>query len=137
MLGADAVEDREHVVVLDELPCLLDGQRHRVLVVEVLVDDLSPVDAAVVVDVAEVRVGADPDRAEERRAPRQRHGAADRDRRRGDARGAARERGLDRGERERPDEQALRHEIGFLSTGSASVASPITTRAPRSIGMSA
>ena len=87
------VEDREDVVLLDELSRQLHGLRRVVRVVEVDVVDLPAVDAAVSVDVLEVRVGAVRDRAEERRRPGDRDRAADRDRRRRDARLAARERG--------------------------------------------
>ena len=56
VLGSDAVEDREHLVVLDELPRLADGLGRVVRVVDVVVADRSAADSAAVVDVLEVRV---------------------------------------------------------------------------------
>ena len=56
LLGAERVEDREDVLVLDEDARLADGLRRDVLVVEVLVVDLPLVHAAARVDVLEVGV---------------------------------------------------------------------------------
>ena len=58
MLGADGVEDREDLVLLDELAGLLERPRQVVAVVAPEVLDLAPVDAAVGVDVLEVGVRA-------------------------------------------------------------------------------
>src|SRR5207302_4565314 len=58
VLRADAVEDREDVVLFDELSGQRDGLGDLELVVLVLVDDLAPEDAALRVDVLEVGVGA-------------------------------------------------------------------------------
>src|SRR5882724_3809984 len=62
VLGADAVEDRQHLVLLDELARQGDRLRDVELVVEVLVDDLPAEDAALRVDVLEVSVRTAPDR---------------------------------------------------------------------------
>ena len=58
VLGAERVEDREHMVLLHELPRRLRGLRRVVRVVHDLVVDLAPEDAAVRVDVGEVRLGS-------------------------------------------------------------------------------
>ena len=58
VLGADRVEDREHAFLFDELLRELDRLDRVVLVVLDLVDDLAPVDAAVRIDVVEVRLRA-------------------------------------------------------------------------------
>ena len=56
MLGPNAVEDREHMGILDELPRLADGLGRVVRIVDVEVVDLAPAHAPAVVDVLEVRV---------------------------------------------------------------------------------
>src|SRR6266542_107922 len=48
---AERIEDREHMVLLDELARLLDGLGRVVRVVEVLVVDLAPVHLAGVLEV--------------------------------------------------------------------------------------
>src|ERR671924_114569 len=82
MLSADAVEDRQDVVLLYELSRQRDRLRDLELVVLVLVDDLASEDAAFRVDVLEVRVGASADggirgsRAGERNRPAERDAQA-------------------------------------------------------------
>jgi hypothetical protein len=85
LLGAQRVEDREDVLVLDEHTCLADGLGRDVPVVEVLVVDLALVHAAARVDVLEVGVRAlgEPRRKALRDAGQGRR-AADVDRRRRD-----------------------------------------------------
>ena len=124
--GADGVEDREDLVLLDELPRQLDGVHRVVGVVVEAVVDRPPVDAAVRVHVGEVRLRARPDRAERRRLARERDGAADHDLLRRDA-GIGR-RGGARGRREHePEEErdALHPETRLASVGSWSVIGPI------------
>ena len=117
--GPDRVEDREDLVLLDELPRQLHGARRVVAVVEEAVVDLPPVDAALRVDVVEVRLRARPDRAERCGLARERHGAAEHDRRRSDAGiggGGARGRGEE--QRERAGEcDAPHRETGFARSG--------------------
>src|SRR5205823_5589204 len=84
--GAERVEDREDVLVLDEVARGADGLRRDVLVVDVLVVDLALVHAAARVHVLEVGVGALGDRAEALRDSGQGRGPADVDRRRSDPR---------------------------------------------------
>ncbi len=86
VLGPERVEDREHAVLLDELTSRLHGLRGVVLVVDVLVGDLALVHAAARVHVLEVRLGAAADRRVRRGDPRERHGAADQDFARAEAR---------------------------------------------------
>src|SRR5439155_6652343 len=119
VVGADRVEDREHVVLLDQLP----GQHHRlrrvVRVVEVDVLDLPAVHAAVSVDVLEVRVSTAPDGAEERGRAGDRHRAADRDR-------GGRDAGTAAGEHQcgEPGERGPHRLTGFVSVCSAITAVP-------------
>ena len=118
--GADRVEDREHAVLLDEAPCLLDGLRGVVCVVVEAVLDLPAVHAAARVDVVEVRPGARADAAERGCFAGERHRSADQDRRLRDARLChARRAGRGaRGERDdRDGEQAPHPEIGVASSG--------------------
>ena len=86
MLGADGVEDREDLVLLDELAGRVDRPRRVVAVVAPEVADLAPEDAAVGVDVLEVGVRARADGAEGRGRAAERDGAADQDLGRGHAR---------------------------------------------------
>src|SRR5438477_1996034 len=58
LLGSERVVDRKDLVVLDELTGLFDRLRRVVRVIVVLVLDAATEDAAVVVDVLEVGVGA-------------------------------------------------------------------------------
>ena len=53
--GAERVEDREDVILFDLLPHELERLRRIVAVVLIFVHDLAPVDAALIVDVREVR----------------------------------------------------------------------------------
>jgi hypothetical protein len=89
VLGADRVEDREDLVLLDELPGLVDRARGVVAVIAVEVADLAAVDTAVRIDVLEVRVRAGADGPERGRGTAERDGASDQDLVRGHARGAA------------------------------------------------
>ena len=77
--GAEAADDGEDVILLDELR----GLRHRlgrvVLVVEHLVHDLAVEDPAVRVDIGVVSRLRGRDRRVERRRAREREGAADHD----------------------------------------------------------
>ena len=86
LLRPEAVEDREDLVLLDELA----GRLHRlcrvVRVVDDRVDDLPAVHPTARVDVLEVRVRAARHRGVRRRSARQRRGRAEEDRRRGHAR---------------------------------------------------
>src|SRR3954453_21740512 len=80
VLRADAAEDREDLVVLDELPRLADGLGRVVRVVDVAERDLAAPDPAVVVDVAEVRVRAARDGGVRDLVAAERHGRAEEDR---------------------------------------------------------
>ena len=82
VLGADRVEDREDVVLLDELLREADRLRRVVLVVLDLVDDLAAVHAAVCVDVVEVRLRAAQHRLVLRLRAGERAGRAEHDLRR-------------------------------------------------------
>ena len=97
LLGADLVEHQEDLVLLDQAPCLLDGLGRVVAVVEVAVLDLPAVDAAVVVHVLEVGGRAVGDDRVGGLGAAERHGAADQDRARGDARGVGGRRAGDAG----------------------------------------
>ena len=120
----------EHLVLLDELSRQLHRLGRVVPVVEVAVVDLAAVDAALRVDVGEVRLGARADRAERSRLAGERHGAAEDDRRRRDA-GI----GAGRRTRRRREEQgdracenaALHREIGLASVGSERPIAPTVT----------
>ena len=85
-LGAERVEDREDLILLDELARLRDGLRRVVRVVEVAVIDLPPVHAAAVVDVLEVRLRSERDGLVAGREPAERDRPTEQDRARGDAR---------------------------------------------------
>ena len=91
---AEAVEDRVHLVLEDQLVHHVRGHRGVVLVVQVLVGDLPAEDAAVRVDVLEVRVRGRRDLGVAGRGrPGERLVAADQDRRRGDPRRGRGQRG--------------------------------------------
>ena len=142
LLGAEAVEDREDAVLLNELPRLLHRLRGVVGVVEVLVVDLPSVDAALrVVDVLEVAVGAVGDRLERRGGTAERIRPADQDRGRGYA-GRVVGLGACKADDERDEERAgereeARHcEIGFSRTGMVTVARPTASFALGGCGMS-
>ena len=62
VLGADAVENGQNLILLDKLARERDRLRDVELVIEVLVDDLPAEDAAFGVDVLEVCVRAAADR---------------------------------------------------------------------------
>src|SRR6266545_794154 len=126
VLGADAVEDGQHFVLFDELARQGDRLRDVELVVEILVVDLAPEDAAFRVDILEVRVRTPTDRAVGGGGAADGDCPADRDRARRDTgrrRGSAeRDRGRRRGE--------LRDhfEIVFGSSGSVTVTLPTVSR---------
>ena len=117
VLGADTVEDREDVVLLDELSRQLNRLGDVELVVFVLVDDLPPEDSALRVDVLEIRVRAAPDRGVGRRRPGDGDRPAQRDRRRRDtgSRGRCAECGR------RGDERKDHREIVFGRNGTVNV----------------
>ena len=135
LLRADRVEDREDVVALDELLRLRDRLRRVVLVVLELVDDLPPVDAAVGVDVGEVRLRSGQDRLVRRLGAGERAGAAEEDLRRRHAGGGrvtrargghGEQRGRDRENGQRADHR----ETAFCRTESLSVIRPIVIDEP-------
>src|SRR5512133_2749169 len=80
MLGADAVEDREDLLVLDELPRLQNRLGRVVGVVEVEVADLPLPDPSVVVHVLEVRICPAGDCGVRDLVAAQRHSRAEQDR---------------------------------------------------------
>jgi hypothetical protein len=130
VLGADGVEDREDVVLLDELRRQLRGLRGVVLVVLDLVDDLPPVDAAVRVDVVEVRLRTAQHRLVLRFRARERPGAAEDDliRRHAGRRFSSGVRSGDReGKRDEDGEDARHRETAFFSTERLSVTRPIVS----------
>ena len=141
MLRARLVEDRKHVVLLHEAARLLNGQRGVEGVVEELVLDLAAEDAAFVVDVLEVAVGAVGDRLERRGGTAERIRPADQDRGRGYA-GRVVGLGACKADDERDEERAgereeARHcEIGFSRTGMVTVARPTASFALGGCGMS-
>ena len=124
--GADGVEDREDLVLLDEPPRLLDGLHGVVGVVVEAVVDLPPVHAALRVHVGEVRLRARADRAERRGLARERNGAADHDLLRSDA-GIGRRRGACGRREHEPEEErdALHPETRLTSVESWSLIGPI------------
>ncbi len=107
----ERADQREDLVLLDELPRQLDGVRRVVTVVVVLEHDLAAVDAALAVgalarvDVREVRLHRGRDRSVERRRAGQREGPPDRDRPGGDPRLRRGRRGTRCGNAERNDER--------------------------------
>ena len=128
VLGADAVEDREHVVLLDELARQRDRLRDVELVVEVLVVDLAAEDAAFRVDVLEVGVRTPPDRAVGGSRAADGDRPADRDRGRRDT---GRRRGsAERDSCRRRGELRDHREIVFGSSGSVKVTLPTVSCEP-------
>ena len=100
--GAEGVEDREDVVLLNQLADGLDRPRRVVAVVEHLVVDLPPVHAAARVGVGEVGSSAPRDGAGGGRLAGERRRPADQDRAGADARIGSRARQRDR-RAEKPD----------------------------------
>ena len=128
MLGADAVEDGEHLVLLDELARERDRLRDVELVVQVLVVDFPAEDATLRVDVLEVRVGTAAHRSVRRSGTGDGDRRSERDLGRRDARcrrrSAQRDRGRSRGE------VGDHREIVFGRTGSVKVTFPTVSRDP-------
>ena len=77
--GAERLVDQQHLVAFDELARLLDGLRRRVGVIIGNEGDLAAVDAALLVDHAEIGGFGPPDGAIGRSGPRVRHDVADLD----------------------------------------------------------
>ncbi len=78
-LGAERLEDQQHFVAFHQLARLLHGLRRAEAVVIADEGDLAAVDAAVVVDLAEIRRLGLADRAVGRGRPAERHDVADLD----------------------------------------------------------
>src|SRR5205823_4501834 len=138
VLRADRVEDREDLVLLDELAGQLQRPRGVVAVVAVQVLELASMDAAAGIDVLEVGVRGWADGAEGRGLAAERDGAADQDLGAGDSWSFGRAAACCRNEeneRRRRDEDEPRHrEIGFRSTGRTSWPGPSEIFAPAGIG---
>jgi hypothetical protein len=126
VLRADAVEDGEDVVLLDELAREQHRLRDVELVVLVLEDDLAAEDASLRIHILEVGVGAAPDRRVGGRRAAQRDGAPESDLRRRHSGRCERERC--RGDRRDQREMALG------SAGTERLTEPTLSRAVSGTG---
>ena len=79
MAGCRACEKKQHLVLLDQLPHLLDGLRRAVAVVAADEVDLAAIDAAVLIDHGEIGGFGLADGAVGRSRAAVRHGVADLD----------------------------------------------------------